>query len=76
MLAPSPRSSAVLASNPFSLETTMTAATIAPTRLRPIRLRFGLAALAVGAFSAFGSPAHARGPEGIADVAEIGRAHV
>ena len=48
----------------------MIAATIAPTRLRPIRLRFGLAALAVSAFSAFGSPAQARGPEGIADVAE------
>ena len=43
----------------------MTAATIVPTRLR-----FGLAALAIGAFSAFGSPAQARGPEGIADVAE------
>jgi serine protease Do len=43
----------------------MTAATIAPTRLR-----LGLAALAVSAFSAFGAPAHARGPEGIADVAE------
>ena len=48
----------------------MTAATIAMTRLRPIRLRFGLAAIAVGAFSALGSPAYARGPEGIADVAE------
>src|SRR3954470_20409690 len=43
----------------------MTAATIAPTRLR-----LGLAALAVGAFSALGTPAYARGPEGIADVAE------
>lgn len=43
----------------------MTAAIIAQTRLR-----LGLAALAVGAFSVFGSPAHARGPEGIADVAE------
>jgi serine protease Do len=43
----------------------MTAATIAPTRLR-----LGLAALAVSAFSAFGTPAYARGPEGIADVAE------
>jgi len=48
----------------------MTAATIATIRLRPIRLRFGLAALAIGAFSALGSPAYARGPEGIADVAE------
>src|SRR5947209_17356954 len=48
----------------------MTAATIAMTRSRPIRLRFGLAAIAIGAFSALGSPAHARGPEGIADVAE------
>ena len=43
----------------------MTAATIAPTRLR-----LGLAALAVSAFSAFGTPALARGPDGIADVAE------
>ncbi|MGY3651394.1 Do/DeqQ family serine protease [Bradyrhizobium sp. LM4.3] len=43
----------------------MTAAIIAPTRLR-----LGLAALAVGAFSAFGTPASARGPDGIADVAE------
>jgi len=43
----------------------MTAATIVPTRLR-----FGLAALAIGAVSAFVSPAYARGPEGIADVAE------
>src|SRR3954452_2724377 len=43
----------------------MTAATIAPTRLR-----LGLAALAVGVFSAFGTPAYARGPDGIADVAE------
>src|SRR5689334_20390338 len=43
----------------------MTAATIAPTRLR-----LGLAALAVSAFSVFGTPAYARGPEGIADVAE------
>ncbi|MFT4121774.1 Do family serine endopeptidase [Bradyrhizobium sp.] len=51
----------------------MIAATIAPTRLRDsVRLgvRLGLAALAIGAVSAFGSPAHARGPEGIADVAE------
>src|SRR6202012_4857574 len=55
--------------NPFSLETTMTAATIVPTRLRQ-HARFGLAALAIGAFSVFGSPAQARGPEGIADVAE------
>ncbi|WGR69769.1 MULTISPECIES: Do family serine endopeptidase [unclassified Bradyrhizobium] len=47
----------------------MTAATIAPTRLRHC-VRLGLAALAIGAFSAFGSPAYARGPEGIADVAE------
>src|SRR6476469_8599604 len=43
----------------------MTAATIAPTRLR-----LGLAALAVGVFSALGTPAYARGPDGIADVAE------
>lgn len=51
----------------------MTAATIAPTRLRHsarLGVRFGLVALAIGAFSAFGSPAQARGPEGIADVAE------
>src|SRR6266702_2388630 len=51
------------------MEITMTAATIAPTRLR-LCARLGLAALAIGAFSAFGSPAHARGPDGIADVAE------
>lgn len=43
----------------------MPAATIAPTRLR-----LGLAALAVSAFGVFGTPAYARGPEGIADVAE------
>jgi serine protease Do len=43
----------------------MTAATIATTRLR-----LGLAAIAVGAFCVLGSPAYARGPEGIADVAE------
>ena len=43
----------------------MTAAIIAPSRLR-----LGLAALAVSAFSAFGTPAQARGPEVIADVAE------
>ncbi len=43
----------------------MSAATIAPTRLR-----LGLAALVVSAFSAFGTPAEARGPDGIADVAE------
>ena len=43
----------------------MTSATIAVTRLR-----LGLAALAVGAFSALGTPAYARGPDGIADVAE------
>lgn len=51
----------------------MTAATTAPSRSRRcVRLgvRIGLAALAVGAFSAFGTPAHARGPDGIADVAE------
>ncbi|MGY4603520.1 S1-C subfamily serine protease [Bradyrhizobium sp. USDA 4474] len=47
----------------------MTAATIVPTRLRQ-HARFGLAALAFSAFSLFGSPAQARGPEGIADVAE------
>lgn len=47
----------------------MTAATIATTRLRHC-VRLGLAAIAIGAFSAFGSPAYARGPEGIADVAE------
>ncbi|OAF18014.1 MULTISPECIES: Do family serine endopeptidase [Bradyrhizobium] len=47
----------------------MIAATIAPTRLHHC-VRLGLAALAIGAFSVFGSPAHARGPEGIADVAE------
>lgn len=43
----------------------MTAATIATTRLR-----LGLAAIALGAFSVVASPAVARGPEGIADVAE------
>lgn len=43
----------------------MTAATIATTRLR-----LGLAAIALGAFSVVASPAAARGPEGIADVAE------
>ena len=51
----------------------MTAATTAPSRSRrSVRLgvRLGLAALAVGAFSAFGTAAHARGPDGIADVAE------
>ena len=47
----------------------MTAATIVPTRLRQ-HARFGLAALAIGAFSVFGPPAQARGPDGIADVAE------
>ncbi|MDH6259257.1 Do family serine endopeptidase [Bradyrhizobium sp. BR13661] len=47
----------------------MTAATIVPTRLRH-NARIGLAALALGAFGVFGSPAQARGPEGIADVAE------
>ncbi|WP_018319717.1 Do family serine endopeptidase [Bradyrhizobium sp. WSM2793] len=47
----------------------MTAATIAPSRSR-LGVRIGLAALAVAAVSAFGSPAYARGPEGIADVAE------
>ncbi|MHC4050688.1 Do family serine endopeptidase [Bradyrhizobium sp. 25ACV] len=47
----------------------MTAATIAPSRSR-LGVRIGLAALAVAAFSAFGTPAYARGPEGIADVAE------
>jgi serine protease Do len=41
----------------------MTAATISS-------LRLGLAAIAIGAFSAVASPAAARGPEGIADVAE------
>ncbi|MDA9493556.1 MULTISPECIES: Do family serine endopeptidase [Bradyrhizobium] len=51
----------------------MTAAIIAPSRLRHrarLGVRIGLAALAVSAFGAFGTPAHARGPEGIADVAE------
>ncbi|MDE2380440.1 Do family serine endopeptidase [Bradyrhizobium sp.] len=43
----------------------MTAATIASTRLR-----LGLAAIVVGAVCAVASPAAARGPEGIADVAE------
>src|SRR3954467_11993714 len=43
----------------------MTAAIIAPSRVR-----LGLAALAVSAFGAFGTPAQARGPEGIADIAE------
>ncbi|MDA9477046.1 serine protease [Bradyrhizobium sp. CCBAU 65884] len=47
----------------------MTAATIAPSRSR-LGVRIGLAALAVAAFSAFGTPVYARGPEGIADVAE------
>ena len=47
----------------------MTAVTIATTRLRHC-VRLGLAAIALGVFSAFGSPAYARGPEGIADVAE------
>jgi serine protease Do len=49
----------------------MIAANIAPTRLRArLGVRLGLAALAIGALSAFGTPAYARGPEGIADVAE------
>ena len=51
----------------------MTAAIIAPSRLRHrarLGVRIGLAALAVSAFGAFGTPAQARGPEGIADVAE------
>src|SRR6478736_9107109 len=43
----------------------MTAATIAMSRLR-----LALAAIAIGAFSVVASPAFARGPEGIADVAE------
>jgi len=47
----------------------MTAAIIAPSRSRR-GVRIGLAALAVAAFSALGTPAYARGPEGIADVAE------
>jgi serine protease Do len=47
----------------------MPAATIFPPRSRR-RVRSGLAALALGAFVAFGAPAEARGPEGIADVAE------
>jgi len=47
----------------------MTAAIIAPTRLRH-GVRIGLAALAISAFTALGNPAQARGPEGIADVAE------
>ncbi|MFK4488959.1 Do family serine endopeptidase [Bradyrhizobium sp. USDA 336] len=51
----------------------MTAATIAPSRARRrarFGVRLGLVALAIGACSAFGAPAHARGPDGIADVAE------
>ena len=48
----------------------MTVATIATTRQRINRVRIGLAAIAVGAFCAVASPASARGPEGIADVAE------
>ena len=62
-----------LGAESFSLEITMTAAIIAPSRLRHrarLGVRIGLAALAVSAFGAFGTPAHARGPEGIADVAE------
>src|SRR5246500_3924024 len=43
----------------------MAAATIATSRLR-----LALAAIAIGAFSVVASPASARGPEGIADVAE------
>src|SRR4029077_9934956 len=46
-------------------EIIMTAATIATSRLR-----LALAAIAIGAFSVVASPASARGPEGIADVAE------
>ena len=45
-------------------------ATIATTRLRLDRARIGLAMIAVSAFCAVASPASARGPEGIADVAE------
>jgi len=45
-------------------------ATIAATRLRLDLVRFGLAAIAVCVFCAVASPASARGPEGIADVAE------
>ncbi|MCA1434218.1 MULTISPECIES: Do family serine endopeptidase [unclassified Bradyrhizobium] len=51
----------------------MTAATIAPSRSRRrarFGVRLGLVALAIGACGAFGAPAHARGPDGIADVAE------
>src|SRR5262249_33352459 len=50
----------------------MTAATIAKSSLANAKssLRLGLAAIAVAAFSAVASPASARGPEGIADVAE------
>jgi serine protease Do len=51
----------------------MTAATTAPSRSRRgvrFGVRIGLAALAVSALGAFGTPAHARGPDGIADVAE------
>jgi serine protease Do len=43
----------------------MTAATIATSRLR-----LALAAIAIGAFSVVASPVSARGPDGIADVAE------
>ncbi|MCA1382482.1 MULTISPECIES: Do family serine endopeptidase [Bradyrhizobium] len=51
----------------------MTAATNAPScsrRRARFGVRLGLVALAIGACSAFGAPAHARGPDGIADVAE------
>ncbi len=47
----------------------MLPATNSPSRPRR-RVRYGLAALALGVFAAFGAPAQARGPEGIADVAE------
>ncbi|MCA1364214.1 Do family serine endopeptidase [Bradyrhizobium sp. IC3069] len=51
----------------------MTAATNAPScsrRRARFGVRLGLVALAIGACGAFGAPAHARGPDGIADVAE------
>ena len=47
----------------------MLPATNSPSRPRR-RVRYGLATLALGVSVAFGAPAQARGPEGIADVAE------
>src|ERR1700748_1672554 len=67
-LAPPPRSGAVWMPNPVSFgEVDMTAATSALSyRLRPL-----LAAICLGAAGALSSaPAFARGPEGVADVAE------